>query len=444
MKNKMYKKSSFQAGFTVIELSIVLIISGLMITMLLGSYKVYMNNQAYYTTRDHLERVDSALNTYRGDEGEYPCPSDPTLPSDHDLYGKALKECDVCVNNTTRPLLDADNPSAGLSNVICVQTTRDADGDSVDDFILIGGLPFSTLADLYFLEDGFREYMGQDGYYNQFTYAVSANMAADHPLDYPVNRALGAVTVVDENNVDLSDPPSTSHYVVISHGLNGMGAYTLEGLRINQAECRTSSLGPIPPGLNNFNPEKENCDDEDPFFKKALRSLAEGDDYFDDIVLYRNTFAQSMWEITTAYISPSDQREYMYNTNIGDVGVNIDDPDSMLHIDGNTKVDNRAEAEEGFCDATISTPECMDTDLFSTYDDSDERWQCEDGKVAIGIQNNGLICEDLIDPDEAPPEILVDCRNLGGPGIDYNVTGITYDRNLNRIYASGCAAPSSP
>lgn len=429
------------SGFTTIELSIVLIISGLMFAMAMQYFSIVRSNQAYDVTKERQTEIDNYLTSYLNIYGHYPCPADPTLPPTHDDFGVALPVCDICVNETSRPFLsDTITPS----NVICTsEGTRDIDGDGNNEFVLIGALPFKTLYEkLSFLPVTFNQASGVDGYDNLFTYAVTEEMTStSYTIVNPVNPYIGAVHMLDENGVEMSDPISSTQYVLISHGKNGRGGYSMQGTQIDN--CLVSSTGlPATPGYQPFgvpgsglNPEIENCDANDGIFTKALLTLTDEDNYFDDIVFFRNRTSSGLWKE-----DPNDA-EYIYNTNLGDVGVGTDNPQAKLHVDGSVRVDNDVRAEQGYCDidhVRTGAPEdldCMMPELLADFDtDASERWACGDGEVAIGIQDNQLVCEDLI-PDPSAVVFDVVCP------VGQSPTGLRYDRSANKFTEKACATP---
>lgn len=60
-----------RAGFSIIEIAIVLMIAGLIISGALVGYKFYQNQQVS-TTQSRLNTLDMILNQYNDDIGEYP------------------------------------------------------------------------------------------------------------------------------------------------------------------------------------------------------------------------------------------------------------------------------------------------------------------------------------------------------------------------------------
>jgi len=415
-----------------------------MFTMAMQYYSIFKSRQAYDATKESLVAVDNALLAVLGLEGHYPCPADPTLPPNHPDYGRALPVCNVCIDETTRPFL-----SDGIteSNVICSnEGTRDVDGDGANEFVLIGAIPFRTLYESTSqLPVPFIQANGLDGYNNLFTYAVTEDMTSNaFDVLNPVNPYTGAVRMIDENGIEMSDPVSSAQFVIVSHGKNGRGGYTLEGTQIDN--CFVSSTGvPPAPGYQPFgsvaglNPELENCDANDGVFTKALLALNEDDSYFDDIVYFRNRTSTGLWSASPGSVTGDD----IYNTNVGDVGVNTDAPLAKLHIVGTARVDTEVQAEQGYCDNThIQTGtdtdlDCLNPALLGSFDpDPSERWACGNGQVAIGIQDNQLICEDLI-INPASVQFNVSCTPPEYP------TGLRFERTATppTFTQTGCAIP---
>lgn len=450
-----YRCDKNNGGFSVVELAIVMIITSLMLVAFLQLYQVYRVDTSNNKTIEHIEALDSSLINFMSTNYFYPCPADPTLPVTHVDYGKAVLcglgnlsgNCSV-----ERPRLPTfPNP---ISNVSCaVATGVDRNNDGTDDMALIGMFPFKTLQDQAasgLIADNFREFQTFDGQGMRFTYAVTENMAGPDGLSRTdmLNPHLGAIGVFDENNQSVTDPPNSAHYVLVSHGLNRRGAYTPEGTQVQNC-----ILGGVPAvGLDDItvpayasaglNLEIENCDhvvtnnptDSDAIFRKAIRSDNDANPtFFDDIVYYTSNYALSLWQISNA---SGVQRRYLYNTNLGNVGVGKDmiDPISKLHVLGDMEVGVEVAARDGFCppdarDGSLALPpECMRPQFLAGPTTS-----CPATQVAVAIDRNNLVCEPLfkVAPNFAGATCGLDSSDIDGDGDTIEqlyASGMTYNR----------------
>ena len=458
---KLQGNNSKNCGFTTIELAIVIVISGLMFTGLLSVYQTYKLDLGYKKTVEHIEKIDSSLKEYLWSNNTYPCPADPTLLPTHPDYGVSV-QCGLGAGANTCAVQRPNLTNAGVeSNVACAESTVDRNVDGIDDMVLIGAFPFRTFQDQAqngIISDFFREVYTYDGYDMRYTYAVSANMAAPATFSYPnmVNPHFGAITVVDENGLQMTEPPNSAHYVIVSHGANKRGAYSPEGVQNQNCLFSTLTLDgiddPALPGnaAAGLSLEIENCDhiitntatNNDAAFRKAIRSKNEGNpSFFDDIVYYKFNFETSLWQTAT---NSAAGRQYQYATNLGNVGIGngLNTPAAKLHVGGDVMIEKRIESQNGFCnpdarDATLATPpECMQVEFIAGNTTS-----CGPNEVAVAIAQNGLICEPLFNAGTPTFNALCgqDVSDLDSDGDvteQLFATSITYNRSTNVITAN--------
>lgn len=109
------------AGFSLVELAIVMLVSGILIAGAAKSYIIYQGGEKYKQTLETMDTIEAAFNEFVARQARYPCPAPLTAgPGDAD-FGK--EDCAGAISTTG----------------------RDADGDGVADTILIGTIPFETL-----------------------------------------------------------------------------------------------------------------------------------------------------------------------------------------------------------------------------------------------------------------------------------------------------------
>ena len=358
------------------------------------------------------------MNDFFGTYGRYPCPANPGLDMSDTLYGHEIYMDPADINNAGTTSCDLPCTNSGASNgdelddsgtpigVKCVNVgTRDLDGDSVGDYVMIGVVPIKTLArdiDPNIRLDGDLRF---DGEGMQITYAVTEAMTDPSlSINRPANPNGGVINIIDEANRDLTIPPSSGHYVILSHGENSKGAYTDSGARTDNCFVGSGPPAPAPTGSNvgasGIATEIENCDDNDGIYVKGLLSLAEGDDYFDDIVFYRAKSTSALWRRSnTAPVGEA----WLYNTNLGRVGVNNDAPAFELDVNGNVKVEGEVAARDDICASGVwpianptTDPECLKPE-FLGGDMTVSGNICPAGQIATGIEKNKLVCEDILD-----------------------------------------------
>lgn len=212
------------AGFSLIELSILLAVLALTLTASLGWLFPASTEEAYKaeTTRERLDDIKNALHAFRVNYDRMPCPALPTLTDDDPLVGE--EDCSVRASGVNMGILPVK--SLGIS----------------------------------------PEYL-VDGWGRRFTYQVSNNLCNYNtggnsgsvvPLDctsirYNANTGDLTVRTTDVGNpgpdpaANGQDMGTNFAYVVISHGPDGFGAYMPSGTR------RTVAGEPVKEAINTDN-----------------------------------------------------------------------------------------------------------------------------------------------------------------------------------------------
>ncbi len=407
-------------GFTVIELAFVIMVSGLLMITAFTIYNSYQKQGDIRTTIDNLRLNEQALARFYSSYNFYPCPADPALPPGDPLYGVA--QCRVL---PTDPCLVQECP---------IKTGSDVDNDGNDDAVLVGIVPFVTLYDFIKVQTnaGSRSKMpyyattSLDAFKNRIAYAVSETMADEAPTYsvvgsvitpviapngvVPKNPKWGIIEINDANGNSMLEPPGSAHFVVFSLGDNGFGAHTATGDLVESCEMLDAFGNPIAlPGFNNtslagMRLERENCDNSDEVFVQEIRSIADTNSYFDDILIIGMSQINNIWTTNTT--------GGLYNTNAGNiaVGPNLTDGSQALHVNGdpaatpapipgNIRAETQMQAQNGFCSKDTADPGCLDPRFIATsgvLPTADQN--CPAGEVAYAIENNRLLCKSILPP----------------------------------------------
>jgi prepilin-type N-terminal cleavage/methylation domain-containing protein len=228
-------------GFSLVELSIVVLVIGIVLTMGIGAWTANLENQAHSATAQRQATIKEALTGYLRRNSRLPCPdTDFTAP-------------DGIENRAT----------AGDPTTACTAA--------------FGVLPYVTL--------GLARDAVRDGWGNFFSYHVSnTNITAASSGNWSANTDwtrtawfrpgnAGLITVNERSGATVTPVATSIVTVVVSHGRNGLGAYTIGGTR--------NTLPAV--GAD----EEDNTDGDTTYFRRELTAddAATGGP-FDDQVLF--------------------------------------------------------------------------------------------------------------------------------------------------------------
>ncbi len=257
-----------ERGFSLLELAVVMVISGLALQMLLAGLKPYFAERQRLVTEERLTTVENTLAAYKAKHGHYPCPA-AAAPAGAALFGVAgncadtsiaAGDCDqgACVRNGR--VIDHDNDP-----VTAAQPMRIREG-------------FLPVRDL-----GLADSFAYDPYYQLFRYAVAEGLASSK-AGYDALHKFGGIEVVDEKGASKLAPDNGSgQFIVLSHGSTGAGAYNYTSGQLLRPCLAARADG-------------DNCNPAAPFYRAAQRSLgtetaAAQTAYFDDTIRFKSLAA---------------------------------------------------------------------------------------------------------------------------------------------------------
>lgn len=188
-------------GFTLVEMTIVVVLMGILMTLGMAVFDAQLSNAASSGTRKNQEILKDALIAYLRDNKRLPCPETSAL--------------------------------GGMAPT--GQETRQSAGDPTTSCASFWGtVPYTTL--------GLTRDIAIDGFGNLFTYFVSSAQSTAEP-DWTLTQKSGLPFVpgfsvgnpgrfgITDNGVATTLSANLAVVAVVSHGQNGLGAYTIKGTR---------------------------------------------------------------------------------------------------------------------------------------------------------------------------------------------------------------------
>lgn len=387
----MSRTSVFSKGFTILELSFVTFIAGLLILGFLNIYAIYLRGHREQATYTRLEKINEAMSSFYGSQKRYPCPARPNLPIDDPMAG--VEDCDATI------VLDTCDPAKGLCRVTGRNTPYD--GANVDP-VYIGVVPYRTLRmglndlnpddgvvqdDISILNSAAMVGGGTllpdnintstikytdaiDSWGNKISYAITASLTARNTF----NESYGAVDVRTEQGVSLVNPAGSGFWVAVSHGMDAVGAYGEGG--VQAVPCA---------GVGR---DRENCDN-DASFISGIQARVDGADHFDDLVFFNTERIIALWD--PAGMAGED----IATRNIGNMGIGLPPatiPQQKLDVGGTVRGSTIQSLE--VCDASGS--DCFNPNLLGGPSgltcESQPGDPANSFRLMTGIANNMPVC----------------------------------------------------
>jgi len=226
----MERRKISPAGFTLIEVCIVIFISGIMMTSAVILFNNYLKQSRISTTQARLRDIDSAIVQYLNINGMLPCPADLSAPQGSFKFGRQITETGP---GLYPPAADCKAAVANAPGGTFKTTGRGipASANPAGN-IVMGAVPVSTL--------GLPDPEAIDAWGDRFVYAVTNALTVASKY----NQALGSIYIKDENGKDvavLNGAAGTAQYVIVSYGPDRAGAYTAAGKHSGTA-CPAGAL----------------------------------------------------------------------------------------------------------------------------------------------------------------------------------------------------------
>ncbi|WP_039454687.1 type II secretion system protein [Candidatus Jidaibacter acanthamoebae] len=288
------KKKFSIRGFTLLELSITMVITGIIAVGYLSYKQFNLDNTARTETLRRIKVIEDTILLNLAQNGNLPCPANPSEVIGSTLYG-------VVNMNFADPLICNPNSGNDLGSM-------NLGGDT----LYYGTIPTNSIGIP-------SEYM-IDGWGNRFGYVVQKtfinsqtsssaciNTAGDFAQDNHSNAAYFCFKGQASGSANPSTPDiqilnraggsvisNDAVYVIISYGPNGYGAYLRNSDRNSGSGTEGSNVNrnPMPPAANDdeqlnlgCNPTTNSCSKT--FYSPQFVSRSPSSD-FDDIVVYKD------------------------------------------------------------------------------------------------------------------------------------------------------------
>ena len=253
----MSKRLSTKHAFTLLEMSVVLVIISLVLAGGLAIFVKFAEQAGYQLTQKRLVKLQDALLEYRQIYGRLPCPADINDATTAATFG----------------LESGDKGECGSPPDFQYATDND---------VIAGALPVRTL--------GLSDHYAFDSWGSRILYAVDRRYTNNGGFSIYGAASTGKLVVT----IQASSSTAAAVYVLLSHGPNRHGAYPRAGGTIR-------TTGRDPSAVQSSDPywaqEMENCDCDDGTAASATfddgfvqspfkQDTADANDVFDDLLVF--------------------------------------------------------------------------------------------------------------------------------------------------------------
>lgn len=333
-----------ESGFSLIEVSIALVIIGLIMVPMFMQYRIDIASEQQIKTTNRMANIQAAVNqSLFAGAGAYPCPASLIIGEGDPDHGVPFTNCADfnAIRLCTAPEWDDDD---GICKTSATQT----------DAVLIGAVPFNTLS--------LSPKDTLDTWGNKILYAVTYEQTNPATFNSNTGRIVTWAYADHDNNTatdpvmqNISSATNPIDFILLSHGEGGAGAYSSNGQLISS--CPTLATAA----------ESMNCDMDNTFLLEdngltnriGSRSLGTNTRYYDDLTRTQDNPIQEVWfphPLNTDHVMTLSTR----------VGVGVDTPQYTLDVGGEIQA-NGALKSDRLCTADYTN--CFETEFVTTQHD---------------------------------------------------------------------------
>jgi len=208
-------------GFTLVELSIVVVILGILALSAIPMSASLLTNARVKDTEQKLDAIENALEAFVIENGRLPCPA-------------GLKKVTSDIDEDTGDI-DEDTGfgrELGGGSSDCIDS--DTSGCTLSGTLYYGAVPTRDL--------GLPDSAGSDGWGNKISYVVEGAFAETDGFSKTSSSA-ATINVQTKSGSSTPDLTTDGVYLLVSHGANGYGAFPLNSTnQINNGSSSEETL----------------------------------------------------------------------------------------------------------------------------------------------------------------------------------------------------------
>ncbi|MGQ0526594.1 MAG: type II secretion system protein [Alphaproteobacteria bacterium] len=383
------------SGFTLTEMSLAIMIIGVIVAGAVPLYSQYVQRQDIKKTAENIAQISDAIGAFRLQWGRYPSPASLSAARTDPEYGREQR--------AVTPPAGSCAPGGGLCAESSVRTGL-AFTDRTGTFVP-SGTPTIQVGFIPFRQLGLDEEQAYDNYGNRILYAVTDHLAFADGFA----PSTGGLDIRGTAAGSILNPPGSAHFFVVSPGRNRAGAYTRAG---TQLTCTGSPL-------ELANTTCNIATSPDAVFTAAETSTGSGASAFDDVTTFYTEKDVPLWQLAEANPLHIHQKPKGAIV-VGDVLPLPPAGTPGLYTTGVIRagaVEGRIEAAHLCTDSAVN---CFLTQSISGLIADGFGMECPPGRYMQGIAGGAPICTDellaLCDPGEFVTGINPDGTLICSPG----------------------------
>jgi prepilin-type N-terminal cleavage/methylation domain-containing protein len=285
MRRQCARRESAAAGFTLIEIAVVIVILSLLLAMIAGIATAMLGQQRREATRQRLAGVETAIALFVSQNQRLPCPANGALAGTDANAGLEQITAPGLPTASTCSVAGAANSQA--QGVVPWRALGISEQDATDgwgnrltyrvaaQFVTAPAMNM-TYCDPGGTKAGPEALASSGGYCDSTCNASTFPASCTMPSEVTKTRGLEVRNLAGSKIMDPANPPNTgAAYVVVSHGENGAGAYNNQGV----VQAATGTDSGTEEGKNAANLALQT------YYVDDFASYPAGTGHFDDFVL---------------------------------------------------------------------------------------------------------------------------------------------------------------